>query len=124
MPVLVRLAAGSPIVDLLQIDSEPVPKAGMRVLCRHPFFESKRVYVTPAKVEKLLHLYWDGKVIVMPGAVAGRARMPVPLHVETTSSTCAWSHLPARELRASLGWRGAKLMPKAVGVVIATVPLR
>jgi len=56
---------GSPIVDILQIDSEKAPEAGQRVLCRHPFFESKRVYVTPAKVEKLLNLYWDGAPTIL-----------------------------------------------------------
>ncbi|XP_069957166.1 nicotinate phosphoribosyltransferase-like [Cherax quadricarinatus] len=43
--------------------SESAPKCGSRVLCRHPFQESKRAYVSPAKVEALFKLYWkDGKI--------------------------------------------------------------
>ena len=42
------------LLDLLQMETETAPEAGVRVLCRHPFLESKRAYVTPAKVELLL----------------------------------------------------------------------
>lgn len=55
---------GSPLVDLMQNTDEGPPDPGRRVLCRHPFIESKRAYVVPAKVEKLHHLFWDcGKVV-------------------------------------------------------------
>jgi len=41
------------------------PRVGERVLCRHPFDPTKRVFVTPSKVEKLHHLVWDcGKIVV------------------------------------------------------------
>jgi len=54
---------GHALIDLLQKASETPPAVGGKVLCRHPFQESKRAYVAPAKVEKLLKLYWkDGKV--------------------------------------------------------------
>ena len=34
---------------------------GERILCRHPFNESKRAYVVPQQVEELLKCYWAGK---------------------------------------------------------------
>lgn len=37
--------------------------AGQKVLCRHPFQESKRAYVIPTRVEPLYKVYWkDGRV--------------------------------------------------------------
>lgn len=58
---------GHALIDLLQKTSEPAPKKGDKVLCRHPFLETKRVYVTPAKVEKLYKLYWkNGQMQNMP----------------------------------------------------------
>lgn len=58
---------GVPILDLLIQTGETAPKPGQRLLCRHPFHEMKRVYVTPSKVIPLHHLVWDGKLV--PGAV-------------------------------------------------------
>jgi hypothetical protein len=46
-------ADGHALIDLLQRSSEPEPKVGDKVLCRHPFQESKRAYVIPARVEPL-----------------------------------------------------------------------
>nr|XP_024215828.1 nicotinate phosphoribosyltransferase-like isoform X4 [Halyomorpha halys] len=58
-------ADGHALIDLLQRSVETPPQIGIRVLCRHPFQESKRAYVIPAKVESLLKLYWsDGAVQV------------------------------------------------------------
>ena len=49
-----------PVLDLLvQVGTTP-PQAGKRILCRHPFDANKRVYVTPATVEPLHALVWDG----------------------------------------------------------------
>ena len=46
-------AEGHALIDLLQNSSEPAPEAGNKILCRHPFEESKRAYVIPTKVEAL-----------------------------------------------------------------------
>lgn len=51
---------GYPLVDLMTGENEPPPKAGERILCRHPFNESKRAYVVPQRVEELLKCYWPG----------------------------------------------------------------
>lgn len=54
---------GYALIDILQRTVEEPPQENHRVLCRHPFQESKRAYVTPVKVEKLLTLYWSkGKI--------------------------------------------------------------
>ncbi|XP_050313583.1 nicotinate phosphoribosyltransferase-like isoform X2 [Anthonomus grandis grandis] len=56
--------SGYALVDLLQRSVEPPPETHQKILCRHPFEESKRAYVNPAKVEKLLELYWkDGRIV-------------------------------------------------------------
>jgi len=53
---------GHALIDLMQRHDEPAPLPGHRVLCRHPFLESKRAYVNPAHVEPLLKIFWqDGK---------------------------------------------------------------
>lgn len=44
---------GHALIDLLQKDSEEAPKVLHKVLCRHPFQESKRAYVIPTRVEPL-----------------------------------------------------------------------
>ncbi|KAK6923055.1 Nicotinate phosphoribosyltransferase C-terminal domain [Dillenia turbinata] len=51
---------GYPLVDILTGENEPPPKVGERILCRHPFNESKRAYVVPQFVEELLKCYWPG----------------------------------------------------------------
>lgn len=51
---------GFPLVDIMTGENEPSPKVGERILCRHPFNESKRAYVVPQRVEELLKCYWPG----------------------------------------------------------------
>ncbi|XP_067625039.1 nicotinate phosphoribosyltransferase isoform X2 [Eurosta solidaginis] len=56
-------ADGHALIDLLQKVTEPPPSVGQKVLCRHPFQESKRAYVIPSRVELLYKVYWkDGKI--------------------------------------------------------------
>ena len=44
---------GHALIDLMMRPGENPPEVGRRVLCRHPFEESKRAYVMPHKVEPL-----------------------------------------------------------------------
>ncbi|CAG9768953.1 unnamed protein product [Ceutorhynchus assimilis] len=56
--------SGHALVDLVQRYVEPPPNVDEKILCRHPFEESKRAYVKPARIEKLLVLYWeDGRIV-------------------------------------------------------------
>ncbi|XP_055635582.1 nicotinate phosphoribosyltransferase isoform X3 [Toxorhynchites rutilus septentrionalis] len=56
-------ADGHALIDLLQRVDESPPEVGQKVLCRHPFQESKRAYVIPTYVEALYKVYWaDGRV--------------------------------------------------------------
>lgn len=52
---------GYALVDIMTGENEPPPKVGERILCRHPFIESKRAYVVPQNVEELMKCYWAGK---------------------------------------------------------------
>ncbi|KAJ3700404.1 hypothetical protein LUZ61_004109 [Rhynchospora tenuis] len=52
---------GYPLVDLMTGEDESMPKEGERILCRHPFIESKRAYVVAQRVEELLKCYWPGQ---------------------------------------------------------------
>lgn len=54
------------LCDLMMRIDEPEPKAGSRILCRHPFSEMKRAYVTPKSVECMLKLYWANGQIQQP----------------------------------------------------------
>eukprot|EP00118_Oscarella_pearsei_P023047 m.271258 g.271258 ORF g.271258 m.271258 type:complete len:282 (+) comp40550_c0_seq4:1538-2383(+) len=54
---------GRPIVDLMQMGEDSVPQTGEKILCRHPFQASKRVYVSPARVEHLHKIYFENNQI-------------------------------------------------------------
>lgn len=40
--------------------NEKAPEVGKKMLCRNPFDELRRAYVTPSQVIPLHSLYWDG----------------------------------------------------------------
>ncbi|XP_012527383.1 nicotinate phosphoribosyltransferase isoform X3 [Monomorium pharaonis] len=54
---------GYALIDLLQKTTEEPPQMMQKVLCRHPFQQTKRANVTPTRVESLHKIYWkDGKL--------------------------------------------------------------
>ncbi|KAK9135288.1 hypothetical protein Syun_014618 [Stephania yunnanensis] len=59
-------------------ENESPPKVAERILCRHPFNESKRAYVVPQQVEELLKCYWPGdsgkKAVELPTLKVTRER--------------------------------------------------
>jgi len=57
---------GHALIDLLQRPDEAVPEVNKRVLCRHPFQESKRAWVIPSKVEPLYTCWWDEGTLTQP----------------------------------------------------------
>ncbi|CAG9803333.1 unnamed protein product [Chironomus riparius] len=57
---------GWAVIDILQKDDEEPPQVGKKVLCRHPFHESKRAFVTPARVETLYKVWWKDGAIRQP----------------------------------------------------------
>jgi len=44
---------GYALIDLLQTATEESPQIMQKVLCRHPFQQTKRAHVTPSRVESL-----------------------------------------------------------------------
>ncbi|XP_053673250.1 nicotinate phosphoribosyltransferase [Anopheles nili] len=74
-------ADGHALIDLLQRVDENPPEVGQKVLCRHPFQESKRAYVIPTNVEPLYRVYWtEGRVAqVLPSLEEVRERVQASL---------------------------------------------
>ena len=59
-------SSGNSLLDLMTKNEEPEPSINVKILCRHPFFESKRAFVQPSKVELRHKKYWfNGKVIFL-----------------------------------------------------------
>ncbi len=54
---------GHPLADILMLQDEEKPQVGGKILCYHPYQESKRTYITPTKVESKLELMWDGRIV-------------------------------------------------------------
>lgn len=52
---------GSPLLDLMIGCDEKPPVVGKKMLCRNPFDELRRAYVTPSNVIPLHELMWDGE---------------------------------------------------------------
>jgi nicotinate phosphoribosyltransferase len=52
-----------PILDVMIMSGSSIPTAGKKILCRNPFDEKKRCFVTPSRVESLHELVWDGKLL-------------------------------------------------------------
>ena len=50
-----------PVLDLLCRVGGETPEPGKRILCKHPFDEVKRCYMTPTKVELLHEMVWGPK---------------------------------------------------------------
>ncbi|XP_076172974.1 nicotinate phosphoribosyltransferase isoform X2 [Ptiloglossa arizonensis] len=59
-------ADGYALIDLLQRSTEEIPQIKQKVLCRHPFQESKRAYVIPTRVESLHKVYWKNGKLCQP----------------------------------------------------------
>ena len=74
------------LVDLLLGDTEPVPLAGHPILCRHPFDSDQKCRITPARVEPLLHLWWDD----------GKLTRKLP-SIEAIRTNCSHSLISLRE---------------------------
>ncbi|HEX9016881.1 MAG TPA: nicotinate phosphoribosyltransferase [Chloroflexota bacterium] len=53
---------GKAILDLMMLRDEPAPEPGRRILCRHPFNETARVYVTPSAVVPMYSTVWNGEL--------------------------------------------------------------
>lgn len=66
---------GLALVDLLIQAGEEAPRPGQRILCRHPFAEAKRAYVTPSQVIRLHQCVWDGKAIPLPSLDEAREHL-------------------------------------------------
>lgn len=58
---------GVPLLDLIIRAGEARPEAGRRLMCRHPFDEKLRVYVTPSSVIPLLSLVYVGEKALADG---------------------------------------------------------
>ncbi|KAH8855346.1 Nicotinate phosphoribosyltransferase [Schistosoma japonicum] len=65
---------GEALLDLMKRPHENIPGVNERILCRHPTQASKRVFVVPGRVEKLLKLYWNGGKLVRPLQTLNEAR--------------------------------------------------
>eukprot|EP00092_Neocalanus_flemingeri_P003270 GFUD01003501.1.p1 GENE.GFUD01003501.1~~GFUD01003501.1.p1 ORF type:complete len:557 (+),score=166.63 GFUD01003501.1:112-1671(+) len=85
---------GFAILDLLQLPEEERPRVGQKVLCRHPFQESKRAYVTPHMVELLHNVVWREGETVGEESDLARIREKVRNNMKTVRADHARSLNP------------------------------
>lgn len=52
---------GRTLLDMMIGCNEKPPQVGVKMLCRNPFDELRRAYVTPSAVIPLHNLVWDGE---------------------------------------------------------------
>lgn len=75
---------GIALVDILQPCTEDAPQAGVRVLVRHPFVESKRAHVVPHTVKRLYECVWDQGKVALPLATIHELRERVQKQLAST----------------------------------------
>jgi nicotinate phosphoribosyltransferase len=63
---------GIPLLDLMIPVGDPLPRVGTRIMCRHPFEETKRIYVKPSAVIELLQCVWDGRPVAETPSLVDR----------------------------------------------------
>ena len=73
---------GHALLDLLQRPDEKMPEVGKRVLCRHPFEESKRAWVIPSKVEQLYKCWWKNGTVALEVPTLASIRSNVLLSLQ------------------------------------------
>ncbi|KAF0311919.1 Nicotinate phosphoribosyltransferase [Amphibalanus amphitrite] len=63
-----KVVPGSALIDLMTRFGEPSPEASstQKTLCRHPFQEKLRTYVSPSKVVNLHRTYWKDNKVQLP----------------------------------------------------------
>jgi nicotinate phosphoribosyltransferase len=96
------------LLDVMVMKDEAGPVVGERFLCRHPFEEQKRVYVTPSRVEKLNVLAWDGKngmVVDPPTIESARARVKEELGILRADHVRATNPTPVKVSVSDKLWR-------------------
>jgi nicotinate phosphoribosyltransferase len=55
--------AGHAILDLMALATAEAPAVDAKILVHHPSDDQKRAYVTPARVECMHQLFFDGRLV-------------------------------------------------------------
>ena len=91
---------GVPLLDLLILAGEARPQPNVRLLCRHPFDEKKRVYVTPSVVIPLLRLVWQGAAAGVREERIESRRRHAPAPAAVLAAALFESLAPGRDFKA------------------------